>query len=67
MDEIDLELRLIGLAWYVVIGGSKIPIAWPARVKNFDIGGFHGVRGYVKNWKHITPLSIDVSGRLEAV
>ena len=35
----DLELRLIDLAWYVVIGGSKTPIAWPARVKNFDIGG----------------------------
>ncbi len=30
-------------------------------------GRFHGVRGYVKGWNHITPLSIDVSGRLERV
>ena len=64
--DVDLELDPVKR---VVIAKElqRELIDWAIMVPMPYTGRFHGVREYVKGWTHITPLTIDVSGRLDAV
>ena len=65
-QEVDLELdpvKRLSLAKEL----QRAMIDWAVLVPMPYTGRSQGVRGYVKGWNHITPISVDVSGRLETV